>query len=205
MEFSHHHLVTGFFVSPFGASRISLHQADCQGTYPRTIPYSSRPFDQATWGKTSTHDCSELLVKKICGLSSLKGEDVLLQHHPDLPASEISPLTHESFCQVMALADRQRMDLEKSGEHIKVLELRATFTAIKWRVERLHQLDVRFLHLVDSLVVLHSLTRGRSLRRTLMRVNSYLLACGLFPRWGYVSTHQNPADRPSRRGVRKNG
>lgn len=88
-----------------------------------------------------------------------------------------------------------------------MLELRATLTSIKWRVERLHQLDVRCLHLVDSLVVLHSLTRGRSssrkMRRTLMRVNSYLLASGLHPLWGYVDTDQNPADRPSRRGVIK--
>ena len=70
-----------------------------------------------------------------------------------------------------------------------------------------HQFDTKCLHLVDSLVVLHSLTRGRSssrkMRRTLMRLNSYLLASGLVPLWAYVDTHQNPADRPSRRGVKK--
>ena len=92
-------------------------------------------------------------------------------------------------------------------EHINVLELRAVLTAIRWKVEKLKQADLRCLHLVDSLVVLHALSRGRSssrkMRRTLMRLNSYLLVSGLRPLWGYVDTSQNPADKPSRRGVKK--
>lgn len=36
-----------------------------------------------------------------------------------------------------------------------------------------------------------------------MRINSYLLASGLQPVWAYVDTKENPADRPSRWGVRK--
>ena len=157
-------------------------------------------------GGTLTHDSNELLVKKICGLTSLKGEDILLQHHSDFPVKY-----HRLRMSLPAKLWRWRTvsgwTWRDQGEHINVLELRATFTAIKWRVERLQQMDIRCLHLVDSLVVLHSLTRGRSssrkMRRTLMRVNSYVLACGLYPRWAYIDTHQNPADRPSRRGVRK--
>ena len=34
---------------------------------------------------TSTQDCSEVLVRKFCGLVSLKGEDILLQHQTDVP------------------------------------------------------------------------------------------------------------------------
>lgn len=60
---------------------------------------------------------------------------------------------------------------------------------------------------LPGMVVLHSLTRGRSssrkMRRTLMRLNSLLLVSGLSPVWAYVDTHQNPADRPSRWGVKK--
>lgn len=157
-------------------------------------------------GGTSTLDCSEILVKKRCGLTSQKGEDILLQHHSDIPVKY-----HRLRMSLPAKLWRWRAvagwTWNDNSEHINVLELRATLRAIKWRVERLHQLDVRCLHLVDSLVVLHSLTRGRSssrkMRRTLMRVNSYLLASGLHPLWGYVDTHQNPADRPSRREVIK--
>ena len=64
----------------------------------------------------------------------------------------------------------------------------------------------RILHLTDSLVRLHSMTRGRTssrrLRRTLCRINSLLLAHNVVGLWGYVSTDLNPADRPSRWAVR---
>ena len=92
-------------------------------------------------------------------------------------------------------------------EHINVLEARAVLTTVRWRVMQQKQLNVRCVHLVDSLVVLHALTRGRSssrkMRRTMMRISSYLLATGLKPLWGYINTKENPADRPSRWGVKK--
>ena len=155
---------------------------------------------------TATQDCSSLLVKKLCGLVSLKGEDILLQSQTDAPVryhrlrmSLPSKLWRWKTVSGWTWTDR--------SEHINVLELRATLTAIRWRVERLKQLDLRCLHLVDSLVVLHSLSRGRSssrkMRRTLMRLNAYLLVSGLRPLWAYVDTGQNPADRPSRRGVKQ--
>lgn len=158
-----------------------------------------------TWS-TRTLPGSNLLVKKLCGLVSLKGEDLLVQHHTDVPVKY-----HRLRLSVPAKLWRWQTvtgwKWTGEPEHINVLELRATLTAMRWRVERLHQMDIRCIHLVDSLVVLHALSRGRSssrkMRRTLMRLNSYLLASGLHPTWGYVDTHQNPADRPSRRGVKK--
>ena len=158
-----------------------------------------------TW-TTSTQDCSAVLVRKLCGLVSIKGEDILLQHHTDVPVRY-----HRLRMSIPSKLWRWRTGSgwtwSDSSEHINVLELRAVLTTIKWRVERLHQFDLRCVHLVDSLVVLHSLSRGRSssrkMRRTLMRLNAYLLVSGLRPLWAYVDTGQNPADRPSRRGVRK--
>lgn len=92
-------------------------------------------------------------------------------------------------------------------EHINALELRATFTALRWRLERKQVLHGKFVHLVDSLVVLHTLSRGRSssrkLRRTLLRTNALLLATKSQVVWTYVHTAQNPADRPSRKPVKK--
>ena len=155
---------------------------------------------------TKTLDCSHRLVQKLCGLVSLKGEDILLQ-----PVSDVPVRYHRLRASIPAKLWRWRTisGWKWSGnpEHINVLELRAVFTTLKWRIEHLGQTDLRCVHLVDSLVVLHSLTRGRSssrkMRRTLMRISSYLLASGLAPVWAYVDTHQNPADRPSRHFVKK--
>lgn len=155
---------------------------------------------------TSTTDNSSVLVQKLCGLVSLKGEDLMLQSQGDVPTK-----FHRLRTSVPASLWRWRTvsgwRWSGTGDHINVLELRAAFTGVRWRALQLQQLDLRYVHLVDSLVVLHGLARGRSssrkMRRTLLRLSSYLLACGLHPVWGYVDTHQNPADRPSRRGVKK--
>lgn len=101
---------------------------------------------------------SELLVRKLAGLTSLRGEDILVQS-----SSEI-PLRYHRL----------------SPEHINVLEAKATLTTLRWRTEQRPQQDFRIVHLVDSLVVMHGLTRGRSsskkLRRTVMKIGALLLA-----------------------------
>ena len=89
-------------------------------------------------------------------------------------------------------------------EHINVLEMRAILTSLRWRIVHQGHVNTKFIHLTDSLVCLHSLSRGRSssrkLRRTICRINALLLASGNHALWGYVHTDQNPADRPSRWG-----
>ena len=160
------------------------------------------PFNHTT----STYPLSQVLVRKLAGLTSLRGEDIMVQG-----SSEIPLRYHRLRASIPASLWRWRVG---SGwrwtggpEHINVLEARAVLTTLKWRTEQLRQQDVRVVHLVDSLVVLHCLTRGRSsskkLRRTVMKIGALLLATGLQPLWGYVDTHQNPADRPSRWGLRK--
>ena len=155
---------------------------------------------------TATLPLSHVLIQKMAGLTSLRGEDLLLQSSTEVPLRY-----HRLRAGIPANLWRWRI---VSGwrwtgrkEHINVLEARATLTTLRWRAEQLQQQDLRCVHLVDSLVVLHCLTRGRSsskkLRRTIMRINSLLLVTGLQPLWGYVSTHQNPADRPSRWATRK--
>lgn len=60
----------------------------------------------------------------------------------------------------------------------------------------------RMIHLADSLVCLHALSRGRSsskrLTRTMSRINGLLLVSNSQCIWEYVHTHSNPADKPSR-------
>ena len=155
---------------------------------------------------TKTFEPSALLIRKMSGLTSIKGEDLLLQSKTEVPVR-----FHRLRASVPSKLWRWRAisgwQWTGDKEHINVLELRSVLTTLRWRVEQLGQMDIRSLHLVDSLVVLHGLTRGRSssrkMRRTLMRIGSILLACGLAPLWSYVDTKQNPADKPSRWGVKK--
>lgn len=160
------------------------------------------PFGQAT----RTFFPNDQLAAKLAGLVSIKGEDLMLQS-----VSEVSVKHHRLRTGIPGKLWRWKpvsgWKWKGDEEHINVLEARAVFTTLKWRVLQQKQINIRCVHLVDSLVVLHALTRGRSssrkMRRTIMRINSYLLASGLRPIWGYINTKDNPADRPSCWGTRK--
>ena len=146
------------------------------------------------------------LVSRLLGQISVKGEDILLQLGTDLPA-RYHRLRASIPSKLWRWKDVAGWRWTGDVEHINALELRAVKTALVWRLKELADSSCRFLHLVDSLVVLHALSRGRSssrrLRRTLCRIGALQLAGGLVGVWGYVDTHQNPADRPSRRPLRK--
>lgn len=55
------------------------------------------------------------------------------------------------------------------------------------------KVGVRFLHLADSLVCLHALTRGQSSTQRLRPIMRQLCAC-ILPLSAYIHTYQNPAD-----------
>eukprot|EP00438_Fugacium_kawagutii_P027300 Skav202700 [mRNA] locus=scaffold654:350470:356680:- [translate_table: standard] len=143
------------------------------------------------------------LVRKLGNLVSIKGEDILLT----TPSSQLCKF-HRLRASVPSKLWRWAVvagwTWRGSPEHINGLELRATLTSVRWRIEHRLQVGCRFLHLVDSLVVLHALSRGRTssrkLRRSLSRINALLLCSGCQALWGYVHTDQNPADKPSRWG-----
>lgn len=152
--------------------------------------------------KPPVQDPQGILVRKLMGIASIKGEDLLLQ-----ASTEHSVRFHRLRASIPAGLWRWR-DLagwawKGNVEHINCLEMRAVYTTLKWWTKKRRLRSARVLHLVDSLVCLHALSRGRTssrkLRRTLMRINSLILSHDLHPIWGYVHTSQNPADRPSRR------
>ena len=155
---------------------------------------------------TKSGSVQQGLVARLMGQVSVKGEDILLQLGSDLPA-RYHRLRASIPSRLWRWKDVAGWRWTGDVEHINALELRAVKTAIVWRLKELEEQECRFLHLVDSLVVLHALSRGRSssrrLRRTLCRIGALQLAGGLVGIWGYVDTHQNPADRPSRRPLRK--
>ena len=150
--------------------------------------------------KVIGHELS--LVQKLCRLVSIKGEDLMLQS-----STEDVAKYHRLRTSVPARLWKWRTAASwawKGGkEHINVLELRAVLCALKWRIEKQHKVQIKLVHMVDSQVCLHALSRGRSssrkLRRTLLRINSLLLATGCQVMWAYVHTKENPADAPSRR------
>ena len=160
------------------------------------------PFQRST----RTFEVSELLVQKLAGLVSIKGEDILIQGYSDVP-TRYQRLRASIPSGLWRWRTITGWKWAGNPEHINALELRSVLTTIKWRVEQQEQCDLRCAHLVDSLVVLHALSRGRSssrkLRRTMMKICSYLLATGLQPIWAYVDTKTNPADRPSRFHIKK--
>jgi hypothetical protein len=146
------------------------------------------------------------LVKKLAGLVSIKGEDILLQSSSEQQV-KYQRLRASVPAKLWRWKTIARWSWTGSPEHINVLELRAIYTSIRWWVSQRNAHSCRFVHLTDSLVCLHALSRGRSsskkMRRTIAKVNSYLLACNLHPLWAYVHTSENPADKPSRRKVKQ--
>ena len=64
------------------------------------------------------------------------------------------------------------------------------------------EIGMKCVHVVDSQVVLAVVVKGRSsslqLNRVLKKLNCLLIASGMKLCLAYVSTDQNPADRPSR-------
>ena len=160
---------------------------------------------QQVKGGTPPVDEGEL-VRKLVSFVSVKGEDLMLQSE-----TENSVKFHRLRSSVPAKLWKWKVvcgwPWRHPNFHINVLEMEAVLTCLRWRVFRKKHLKCRFLHLTDSMVTLHALSRGRSssrkLRAVLSKINSLILASGVHPVWGYVATKQNPADRPSRRPVKK--
>eukprot|EP00435_Cladocopium_sp_Y103_P048031 s1613_g14.t1 len=82
---------------------------------------------------TLTISPNELLVKKLCGLTSLKGEDIMIQSANEMPVR-----FQRMRASIPAKLWRWRVisgwRWTGQPEHINVLEARAVFTSLRWRV-----------------------------------------------------------------------
>ena len=142
------------------------------------------------------------LVRKLMTLLSGKGSDIMLQLGGE-------PCQHQRFRNSIPAHLWQWKDIcswgwpPEENDHINRYELRAIYTALRWRVLRKKECQIRFIHLTDSMVCLHVVSKGRSsshkLQSLLYRISALLLATGMHPLLAYVSSSTNPADRPSRR------
>ena len=197
----------GQLCHPLGLTKVHTVQQVIEQTTPGA-PLSLRgflqrlPIKQFRTTTPSSASASLILAKKLSTFISIKGEDILLQ-----APTEGSIKFHRLRASIPAKLWKWRSVAGwawKSQEaHINELELRAVLTTLSWRLERRRETQSRCIHLVDSLVCLHCLSRGRSsskkLRRVLSQINALILCADAHPVWAYVATKQNPADRPSRR------
>ena len=189
----------------------------CRAKSPQEAVEATRPGAATTVGgvlqrqamrriKRTGSEGEYELVSKLLNMVSLKGEDIMIQ-----APSEETLRYHRLRASLPSALWKWKTVMgwpwKGSPEHINVLEMRAVLTSLRWRIVKKKALRTKFVHLVDSLVCLHSLSRGRSssrkLRRTMSRINALLLASGSHGVWAYVHTKENPADAPSRRPVKK--
>ena len=200
--------VVAWLLSQLGEIRGLNEPLSLQEIVQRTSPgcakdlatFLHRPPMNSTRGQSSREQALAL-VRKLLTMVSVKGEDISLQ-----TSSDDLVKYHRLRASIPARLWRWKTvagwKWTGQQEHINSLEMRAVLTALRWRLERHKKVHAKFVHLVDSLVVLHSLSRGRSssrkLRRTILRINALLLATRSQAVWTYVHTKQNPADAPSR-------
>ena len=188
----------------------AIQQRCMPGQGPELGSYLTRPpWIRAQTVKTVEND--RMLISKLGALMSTRGTDVLIQA-PSEPLKSYDRLRTSVPSKLWkwrtACSWRWKPPREgQGGEHINKLELRATLTGIKWRIMKTKLTNSRFLHLVDSLVSLHIVNKGRSsshkLRSIMRKISAWLLLSGNSCILGYVDTGQNPADAPSRRGVKR--
>ena len=95
---------------------------------------------------------------------------------------------------------------KRQGRHINVPEVQEVLAALKWFARRADRHHSRLGLLIDSQVVLAVCAKGRSSSRRLnhlvQRIDAQILACNLYPFYGYVTSKTNPADAPSRQRER---
>ena len=153
----------------------------------------------------SNRDDELELVRKLSHLVSAKGTDVMLTAETEvLPRAHRlrNSLTPKLWRWKTICGWRWRPTENLHPEHINKLEMRAIYTSLKWRLFHQRVPGQRVFHLVDSMVSLQLLNKGRTssrkLRHVCKKISALLLAGNVLLILAYTSTKTNPADAPSR-------
>jgi len=178
---------------------------------PATVAEVSDPGTFACLGGTVTDDEVEQtladgelsLVRMYMARQSHRGGEVVWLSDRGAGKSVIPPgIDAREWSWRDVISTRWTM----KGEHINVLECRAIVLSLRWRYRQIEHVGTKHLHLVDSRVCLGIVAKGRTsswrLRRVLGKVNALVIAGHGSTVLGFVRTHINPADRPSRRAGR---
>jgi hypothetical protein len=156
-------------------------------------------FDEQKWQADRDQDSPEALVRYYLARPTIRGGEVTAYNAvAPSKAQLLRSVEADEWIWNTTIATGWK----SLGEHINVLEARALLLAIRWRARSPWFHHQRFLHLIDSRVVLSTVSKGRSssynLRRVLSKINAYCLAAHLWPKLAYVASELNPADTPSR-------
>jgi hypothetical protein len=174
---------------PFGKSLWVPDGRDVAVPFPLCRP-PSLPF------RTTT--CSETLVYEYWLRCAHRGGEL----RGSLDASSDPNGWPSAAVDSSAWVWRDCLSFAQSGEHINCLELRAAFSAFKWRLRTTNERSTIAFHLLDSQVAIASLAKGRSrskrLNAVLKRINALKLVSGVSLFCGFVRSKDNPSDGPSR-------
>ena len=169
-----------------------------------------------SWGFTSPHaqlvdflpqssqdakpDAAKLLVRAYASYSAHRGGELRLEAGP--VAVQGRPPFQGINAEQWSWQTVVQASWKLPGEHINSLEARAYVLALKWRSRSSQRHGSTFLHLTDSQVCLGSFLRHRSPAYTqnflCLRAAALELAADFHPVLGWVRSHRNPADKPSR-------
>lgn len=169
--------------------------------FVRRTPYVSIPQGP---------DDAKLLVSKLSHLVSPKGTDVLLSSNSEpLPSSHKlrTSLNPKLWVWRAMCGWKWRAAGQSQRDHINLLELRAVETSLRWHIFRAQNSNRRVLHLVDSMVSLRIINKGRTsarkLRAVCKRIGALQLSSGIQLVLAYTNTKTNPADAPSRASTKR--
>ena len=139
------------------------------------------------------------LVRAYFTLAGHKGSDIRLESGP-LATSSKPPLQAIDATQWQSqtvLQTKWQID-----EHINSLEARAYVLMLRWHSRESAKHGTAFLHPKDSQVSIGAFLKHRSPSYTFnfltQRAAALELACNFQQFLGFVRTHRNPADKPSR-------
>jgi hypothetical protein len=138
--------------------------------------------DQFTPSKEPSplHISSLTLVKRLLLSCNSKGVDVKLGSSDNTDPNVWPRRPVEARWWKWKVVGSWKFQHLHGPEHINVLEMRAFLASIRWRLRNVHNLNSRFLHLLDSQVCLGILSKGRTssrkLRAVVEKVAALLLA-----------------------------
>jgi hypothetical protein len=186
------------------------------------LPLLHASLTAPSFSRAIASDASELAAGVVSAPLSVELESALrdlcctkehahahaIAHSESLPADALALQRLRSFFVArLGVVSRARWSTVLSAawrapEHINALELRAAVLALHWLLSHPSAPGRRCFLLLDSLVALYVLWKGRSSSPSLLliarKANALLLAGGVQLLPGWLPSASNPADAPSR-------
>ena len=177
-----------------------------QEVVDRCGPYGGAPSLHSQPAKKGKVECplpssKKELVRAICQEVTFRGNEV--RQLPGAPQPHLLPRQSlpAKWWRWRTVVKFKFKHLH-GAEHINVLEMRSFLAGLRWRARKAKNLSIRVLCLLDSQVCLGIIGKGRTsavrISTVVDQISAAMLASNMMVVGAYVSTEENPADRPSR-------